>query len=87
MKKMKIEGKKIVHSLIFFCEEAAMVFCKKGVFKNFKYITGKHLCWNLIFNKAPGLRSLWKKRLRLTFFSVDSAKFLRIFHLTDCCYL
>ena len=49
MKKRKIEGKKIVHSLIFFYEEAAIVFCKKGVLKNFKKFTGKHLCWNVLF--------------------------------------
>ena len=46
---MKIEGKKIVHSLIFFYEETATVFYKKGVLKNFKKITGKHLCWNVLF--------------------------------------
>ena len=48
MKKMNIEGKKIVHSLIFFNEEAATVFYKKGVLKNFKKFTGKHLCWNIL---------------------------------------
>ena len=49
MKKVQIEGKKIVHSLIFFYEEAATVFFKKGVLKNFKKFTGKHLCWNVLF--------------------------------------
>ena len=48
MKEMKIERKKIVHSLIFFYEEAATVFCKKGVLQKFKKYTGKHLCWNTL---------------------------------------
>ena len=48
MKKVKIEGKKIVHSLIFFYEEAATVFCKKAVVKDFKKFTGKHLRWNVL---------------------------------------
>ena len=28
------------------------VFCKKGVLKNFKIFTGKHLWWSLFFNKV-----------------------------------
>ena len=48
MKEMKIERKKIVHSLIFFYEQAATVFCKKVVLQNFKKYTGKHLRWNIV---------------------------------------
>ena len=31
-----------------------MVFCKKGVLKNFEKFTGKHLCQSLFFNKVAG---------------------------------
>ena len=30
------------------------VFCKKGVLRNFKRFTGKHVCQNLFFNKVVG---------------------------------
>ena len=33
------------------------VFCKKIDFKNFAKFTGKHLCWNLFFNKIAGFSS------------------------------
>ena len=33
------------------------VFYKKGVFKNFRKFTGKHLCQGLFFNKIAGLSS------------------------------
>ena len=32
------------------------VICEKSVLRNFKKFTGKHLCWNLFFNKVSGLR-------------------------------
>ena len=31
-------------------------FIKKGVFKNFAKVKGKHLCQRLLFNKVAGLR-------------------------------
>ena len=33
------------------------MFCKKGVLINFAKFTGKHLCQNPFFNKAPDLRA------------------------------
>ena len=36
-------------------EQPLEVFCKKGVFKNFAKVTGKHLCQSLFFNKVAGL--------------------------------
>ena len=50
---------------------------RKGVLKNFKEFTGKHLCQNLFINK--GLRSvtLLKKRLWHRCFPVNFARFLR----------
>ena len=41
------------------------MFHKKAVLKNFAIFTGKHLCWNLFFNKNAGLQgpSFIKKRL------------------------
>ena len=33
------------------------VFCKKGVLRNFRKFTGKHLCQSLFFNKVTGLRT------------------------------
>ena len=32
----------------------SVVFCKKGVLKNFAKFTGKHLCQSLFFNKVVG---------------------------------
>ena len=32
-----------------------LVFCKKGVLRNFTKFTGKHLCQSLFFNKVAGL--------------------------------
>ena len=31
------------------------VFCKKGVFRNFAKLTGKHLCQGLFFNKVAAI--------------------------------
>ena len=67
MKKMKIEGKKIVHSLIFFYEEAGTVFCKIGVFKNFKKFTGKQLRWNVLF--LIKLQGIMKKETPIQIFA------------------
>ena len=36
-------------------EQPLEVFCKKGVFKNFAKVTGKHLCQSLFLNKVAGL--------------------------------
>ena len=33
------------------------VFHKKAVLKNFAIFTGKHLCWNLFFNKNASLQA------------------------------
>ena len=35
------------------------MFCKKIAFKAFSQLTGKHICWNLCFNKVPS----WKLKL------------------------
>ena len=48
------------------------MFCKKGVLRNFVKFTGKHLCQNLFFNTAVGLRLAWHRC-----FPVNFAKFLR----------
>ena len=54
------------------------VFCKKGVYKSFARLTGKHLCQNLFLNKIAGLgpATLLKKRLWHNCFLVSFAKFL-----------
>ena len=45
------------------------VFCEKGVLRNFKKITGKHLCQSLSFNKVARLRPMnFVKYLRTCFF-------------------
>ena len=61
------------------------VFCKKGVLRNFRKLTGKHLCQGLFFNKVVGLRpaTLLKKRLWQKCFSVNCVKFLRTLFLTE----
>ena len=35
------------------------VLCKKGVLRNFKKFTGKHLCQSLFLNKVAGLRQVF----------------------------
>ena len=55
------------------------VFHKKAVLKNFALFTGKHLCWNLCFNKNAGLQawSFIKKRLQHRCFLANIEKILR----------
>ena len=56
-----------------------VVFCKKGVLRNFTKFTGKHLCQSLFFNKVSFLKKrLWHRR-----FPVNFAKFLRTPFLTE----
>ena len=52
---------------------------KKGVLKNFKKFTGKHLCQRLFFNKVAGFRpaTLLKKRLWHRYFPVNFSKSLK----------
>ena len=54
------------------------MFLKKAVLKNFAIFTGKHVCWNLFFNKNASLQgpSFIKKRLE---------KFLRTPILKNIC--
>ena len=54
------------------------MFLKKAVLKNFAIFTGKHVCWNLFFNKNASLQgpSFIKKRLE---------KFLRTTILENIC--
>ena len=61
---------------------------KKGVFKNFRNFTGKHLCWSLFFNKVAGVRpekKRIKKRLQHRCFAVKFPKFLRTPILRNIC--
>ena len=55
-------------------------YVKKVVLKKFAKPSGKHLCWNLYFNKVTGLRpsTLSKKRIQQRCFRLNSAKFLRM---------
>ena len=57
-----------------------VVFCKKGVLRNFIKLTGKRLWQSLFINKVAGLRpaTLLKKRLWQRRFPVSFVKFLRI---------
>ena len=51
---------------ICFRSSRAEVFCKKGIFRNFAKVIGKHLCQSLFFNKFSGWltpATLLKKRL------------------------
>ena len=58
---------------------------KKGIYKSFAKLTGKHLCQSLFFNKVARLRTatLLKKRLWQRCFPVNFVKFLRT-TLDDC---
>ena len=59
-------------------KQPKVMFCKKGVLKNFVKFTGKHLCQSLFFNKFAGVRSetLLKKE---TLAQVFSCEFCEIF--------
>ena len=55
------------------------MFFKIGVLKNLAYLTTKHLCWSLFFNKVAGLQEInfIKKRYQHKCFPVEIGKFLR----------
>ena len=63
------------------------MFHKKAVLKNFAIFTGRHLCWNLFFNKNAGLQgpSFIKKRLEHRCFFANIEKFLRTPILKNIC--
>ena len=42
-------------------KQPQVVFCKKGVLRDFLKFTGKHLCQSLLFNKVAGM-TLYSKR-------------------------
>ena len=52
---------------------------KKCVLKNFAKLTGKNMCWSLLFNKVAGLspETLIRKRLQHRCFPVKFVIFLR----------
>ena len=52
---------------------------RKGVFRNFAKLTGKHLCLKLFLNKVLGLRpaTLLKRILCHRCFPINFSKFLR----------
>ena len=58
---------------------------KKGVLRNFKKFTGKHLSQSLIFNKVAGLRpaTLLKKRLWHRCFPVNFVELLKTLFLQN----
>ena len=60
---------------------------KKPVLKNFAIFTGRHLCWNLFFNKNTGLQgpSFIKKRHEPRCFFANIEKFLRTPILKNIC--
>ena len=62
-----------------------LVFCKKGVLKNFLKFTRKNLYQSLFFNKVAGLRpaNLLKKRLWNRVFPVNFGKFPRTPFFTE----
>ena len=65
---MKYENTSILYpknSIITSKYNEQKVFHKKAILKNFAIFTGKHLCWNLFFDKNASLQgpSFIKKRL------------------------
>ena len=54
------------------------MFNKKGAFKNFAKLTGKHLWWSLFFNYVAGLRPSKIKTLKQVFF----CQFFKLFENT-----
>ena len=63
------------------------MFHKKAALKNSGIFTGKHLCWNLVFNRNTGLQgpSFIKKRLEHRCFFASIGKFLRTPILKNIC--
>ena len=56
----------------------SQMFCKVGVCKNSKKITGKHLCWSLFLTKLHAETcNFIKKRVQYICFPVDFEKCLR----------
>ena len=53
-----------------------------AVLKNFANLTGKHLCWESVFNKVAGLLFV-KERLQHQCYLVKLAKFLRTLFFTE----
>ena len=70
---------------IFLAEVRREVFCKKGVLRNLRKFTWKHLCQSLFVKKVARLRpaTLLKMRPSHRCFSVNFAKFLRTPFLTE----
>ena len=60
-------------------KQPLVVFCKKGVLKNFLKFTEKYLCQSLFFNKVADLRlaTLLKKRFWHRYSPVNFVKSLR----------
>ena len=58
-----------------------VVFCKKGVLKNFAKFTGKHLRSGLVFNKAADLQSLTLSKKEIPG-QILSCEFCQISHNT-----
>ena len=56
-----------------------------AVLKNFANLTGKHLCWESVFNKVAGLQAcnFVKKRLQHRCYLVKFSKFLRTLFFTE----
>ena len=75
---IKREWIKVRRKIVFSLSRRSHTRCsiKKAVLKNFAILTGKHLCWNLFFNKVAA--NFIKKRLQHRCFSVNIAKFLKI---------
>ena len=89
MKEMKFEGKNSKY-FNFFLWRSNHRWCsiKKGVLKNFKKFTRKHMCWNVLFLITLQSWGLYEKRdSNSVFFLFILRNFLYIFPLSDCCYL
>ena len=63
------------------------MFKKKPVYKNFTILIGKHLCWNLFFNKSAGLQCcrFIKRGLQHRRFIANIEKFLKTPTLKKIC--
>ena len=48
-----------------------------GVLKNFAIFTGKHLCWNLFFDKVAGFVSWSKKEIVTQVFFCEYSEIFR----------
>ena len=71
------------HDMIKNQKQPAEVICKKSVLRNFRKLTGKHLCQSLFFNKVAGLCKFIKKETLAQVFSCEFSEISKSTFFTE----